>query len=240
MAASATGGASAFFEEQPASSTQVAMRILARRMNIWGLYFVTVGTAYRGLTCRARPFTPPEHRARESGSARITENNPMGTPQCPEELIIESFSGQRQELLPFFSEADDSPAEIASYIELGEVLVARFVDRLVGHVQLIANGSDWEIRSVAVIESARGNGVGKSLLRAAIERAFSKGASRILVATATADIGNLRFYQRLGFRMDRVERDALTAARGYLDLQVDGIPVRDRVWFSMTQRPALV
>lgn len=164
----------------------------------------------------------------------------MPISQFAEELVIESFAGPRQELLPFFSEADDSPAEIASYIELGEVLVARLAQRLVGHVQLIAKGADWEIRSVAVLEAERGLGIGKSLLGAAIERAFSKGASRILVATASADIGNLRFYQRLGFRMDRVERDAFTAARGYPDLQVDGIPVRDRVWFSMSERPALV
>ena len=53
------------------------------------------------------------------------------------------------------------------------------------------------------------------------------------VATATADIANLRFYQRLGFRMDHVERDAFTIDRGYRSLHVDRIPVRDRVWFSI-------
>ena len=59
----------------------------------------------------------------------------------------------------------------------------------------------------------------------------------MLVATATADISNLRFYQRLGFRMDRVQQDVFTVDRGYANLEVDGIPVRDRVWFSMS-RPA--
>ena len=156
------------------------------------------------------------------------------------QIVVEPFPGSREELLPLFSEADDSRAEIARYIELGEVLVARRADRIVGHVQMIANGSDWEIRSVAVLAGERGRGIGKSLLRTAIERAFSAGASRVLVATATADIGNLRFYQQLGFRMERVERDAFTAARGYPNLQVEGIPVRDRVWFSMDSRAALV
>ena len=156
------------------------------------------------------------------------------------QIVVEPFPGSRKELLPLFSEADDSRAEIAGYIELGEVLVARRADRIVGHVQVIANGSDWEIRSLAVVVGERGRGIGKSLLRAAIERAFSAGASRVLVATATADIGNLRFYQQLGFRMERVERDAFTAARGYPNLQVEGIPVRDRVWFSLDSRAALV
>jgi RimJ/RimL family protein N-acetyltransferase len=56
----------------------------------------------------------------------------------------------------------------------------------------------------------------------------------VVVATATADIDNLRFYQRLGFRMERIERDAFSAERGYRgDLKVHGIRVRDRVWFSL-------
>ena len=52
----------------------------------------------------------------------------------------------------------------------------------------------------------------------------------ILVATAAADIGNLRFYQRQGFRMRSVERDAFTPATGYPPgLLIDGIELRDRV-----------
>ena len=43
-------------------------------------------------------------------------------------------------------------------------------------------------------------------------------------ATAAADTGNLRFYQRQGFRMRSVERDAFSTANGYPPrLQVDGI-----------------
>jgi hypothetical protein len=54
-----------------------------------------------------------------------------------------------------------------------------------------------------------------------------------MVATATADVGNLRFYQRCGFRLRSVERDAFTTERGYpAGLESDGIPVRDRVWLD--------
>ena len=53
----------------------------------------------------------------------------------------------------------------------------------------------------------------------------------MVVATAAADTGNLRFYQRLGFRFLSVERDAFTAATGYPDaIVIDGIPLLDRVW----------
>jgi hypothetical protein len=66
------------------------------------------------------------------------------------------------------------------------------------------------------------------------------GRSTLLVATAAADTGNLRFYQRLGFRMREVERDAFTAATGYAPgLEIDGIALRDRVWLDRrVERPA--
>jgi hypothetical protein len=60
------------------------------------------------------------------------------------------------------------------------------------------------------------------------------GERRLVVATAAADVGTLRFYQRLGFRMLRVERDAFTPADGYAEgLTIDGIPLRDRVWLDL-------
>ncbi|MEO8129099.1 MAG: GNAT family N-acetyltransferase [Bryobacteraceae bacterium] len=147
--------------------------------------------------------------------------------------VVELFSGSRSEILSLFSQADDSPSAIASYIELGEVLVARIAERIVGHVQLVSTGSVWEIKSLAVLDGRQGKGIGSTLVRAALDRAVSAGATSVLTATASADISNLRFYQRLGFRMERIERDAFSAADGYVGLEVDGIPVRDRVWFSM-------
>jgi len=132
-----------------------------------------------------------------------------------------------------FEHADDSPAQIDAYIDLGEVLVVRSNQQIAGHLLLIADSTQWEIKSVAVIGRRRGQGIGTALVHAALNRACAAGACRVAVATATADIDNLRFYQRLGFRMERIERDAFSAERGYHDdLKVHSIPVRDRVWFS--------
>jgi len=148
-------------------------------------------------------------------------------------VTVEVFSGSRSDLLPLFALADDSPTEINGYFELGEVLVAWRAQQVIGHIQLIAAGTDWEIKSVAVLEKQRGQGIGVALVHAALERAFSAGAGRVVVATAAADIDNLRFYQRLGFRMDRVERDVFGIERGYPILEIDGIRIRDRLWFSI-------
>ncbi len=51
----------------------------------------------------------------------------------------------------------------------------------------------------------------------------------MVVATGAADTGNLRFYQRLGFSMLSVERDAFTPATGYPEpIVIDGMPLLDR------------
>ena len=84
-----------------------------------------------------------------------------------------------------------------------------------------------------VVETHQRRGIGRALVERAVAESRAGGAGTLLVATATADVGNLRFYQRLGFRMLRVERDAFTASEGYPEgLVIDGIPLRDRVWLT--------
>jgi len=56
----------------------------------------------------------------------------------------------------------------------------------------------------------------------------------VTVTTATADIDNIRFYQRCGFRPTSIERDAFTEAKGYPSgLEAHGIPVRDSITFML-------
>jgi ribosomal protein S18 acetylase RimI-like enzyme len=107
---------------------------------------------------------------------------------------------------------------------------------VVGQVQFMPTGFQWEIKSIAVTGQLRRRGIGTALVRSVLQRAVLGGCIRVVVGTATADIDNLRFYQRLGFRMDRIERDAFTPDRGYAPLEANGIPLRDRVWFSIEVR----
>ena len=143
--------------------------------------------------------------------------------------MVTEYSGPRAELRPLFELAEDSTAELDSYIDAGRVLVARSGDEIVGHLQLI----ECELKNMAVLPEHQGQGIGRTLVDAAIELARGAGCSSLTVATAAADIGNLRFYQRLGFRMASIERDAFTEATGYArGLTVDGIELRDRVWLD--------
>jgi GNAT superfamily N-acetyltransferase len=148
-------------------------------------------------------------------------------------IVIERYSGPRQALRPLFELAEDSAAELDAYIEAGSVLVARDGARIVGHLQLIEHGPGaLEVKNMAVAESHQGRGVGRELMTAAVAQAADDGRGTLIVATAAADTGNLRFYQRLGFRLRRVERDVFTAATGYDGIVIDGIALRDRVWLD--------
>jgi GNAT superfamily N-acetyltransferase len=153
----------------------------------------------------------------------------------PHDLRIETYDGPRDELRSLFELAEDSAAELDSYIGAGRVLVAVSDGEIIGHLQLTGTGDprQAEIKNMAVREDRQGQGVGRLLIQAAVDLAAAGAVRSILVATAAADIGNLRFYQRQGFRMRSVERDAFTPATGYpAGLLIDGIELRDRVWLD--------
>jgi GNAT superfamily N-acetyltransferase len=151
-------------------------------------------------------------------------------------LRVEWHDGPRAELRPLFELAEDSRLQLDAYADLGRVLVARRGDELVGHLQLVPTDrpGEIELKNMAVLPAERGTGVGRALVEAAIDACRTEGARVLLVATGAADVGNLRFYQRVGFRMLSIERDAFTPATGYPEpIVIDGIELRDRVWLSL-------
>ncbi len=150
-------------------------------------------------------------------------------------VAIDWFTGERTSLRDLFELAEDSLTELARYLDLGRVLVARDGPEPIGHLQLVptAGAGVIELKNMAVRPERQGTGVGRALVAAALDECAAEGWSEMSVATAAADVGNLRFYQRVGFRMLSVERDAFTAATGYsYPIVIDGIPLLDRVWLS--------
>jgi GNAT superfamily N-acetyltransferase len=156
------------------------------------------------------------------------------TPPSPAPYV-DLYVGDREKLRPLFEEAEDSAAALKEYLRQGRVLVVREGDALLGHLQLVQTEQPGvvELKSMAVSAARRGAGLGRLLVSEARRRASAEGATRMVVATATADVGNLRFYQRCGFRLTSVEPDAFTVETGYpAGSTVDGIPLRDRVWLA--------
>lgn len=155
-------------------------------------------------------------------------------------MDVARFTGDRGALQALFELADDSPTQLAAYRDAGEVLVARDRDVLVGHLQLVATDQPdvIELKSMAVVPARQGTGIGRALVTAAIATVRAHGARRLVVSTATAGIGQLRFYQRQGFRLTHIVPDVFVPANGYPpDLVEDGIPVRDQVWLALELAP---
>ena len=150
-------------------------------------------------------------------------------------LRIEWFEGSRDPVAELFALADDSPTAVLSYRDLGRVLVARDGPTVIGHLQLIDGGraDEAEVKSLAVREDRQGAGVGRMLVNHAVAVCRDERRSTVLVATAAADTRVLRFYQRLGFRLLRVERDVFTPEAGYPEIDIDGVALRDQVWLSL-------
>jgi GNAT superfamily N-acetyltransferase len=149
-------------------------------------------------------------------------------------ITIDWHDGPRAELRELFELAEDSAVQLDQYIDAGDVLVARRGAAPIGHLQLVPNRDGAiEIKSMAVRSELHRTGVGRVLVEEATRRCAARGWTQMVVATAAADIGNLRFYQRVGFRMQAIERDAFTATTGYPDqIVLDGIELLDRVWLS--------
>jgi len=77
----------------------------------------------------------------------------------------------------------------------GTALVARDGDTVVGSAALEWYGADVLLRSVAVAEGLRGQGVGRQLTGAALNRARAHGARRVYLLTTTA----ADYFPRFGF-----------------------------------------
>jgi GNAT superfamily N-acetyltransferase len=158
------------------------------------------------------------------------------TCEPPESGRIDWYDGPRKPLRHLFELADDSRVQIDSYIDLGRVLVARNQHGdIVGHLQLVPAPADTvEVKSIAVREDHQRRGIGGRLIDRALTVCRNEGAQMVTVTTATADLDNLRFYQRCGFRATAITHDVFTEAHGYPpQLEANGIAVRDSITFTL-------
>lgn len=150
-------------------------------------------------------------------------------------LQIDFHEGPREEFAPLFAEADDSESEIASYRDLGDLLIAREDDAIVGLALIVETEEPgvFELKSLAVYEEWRSRGVGAALVRAVVQHCRRRDGRLLLVATAAASIRALQFYQRQGFRFCRIIRDFYGSERGYRPLELNGIPLLDEIIFDL-------
>jgi GNAT superfamily N-acetyltransferase len=82
----------------------------------------------------------------------------------------------------------------------GPVWIAVENDTVVGIVSVVPFGEALLIRSLAVLPSSRGQGIGELLLRHLESYAHKKGSSRLFLSTTPFLTSAVRSYERCGFQ----------------------------------------
>lgn len=103
-------------------------------------------------------------------------------------------------ILNLLASADLPIAGVREWLD--SFFIAEAGDCLVGIAGLEIHGTEGNLRSVAVNETRRGNGIGKMLTDGVIEHARACGLRRLFLLTTTAD----EYFASHGFR--RICREA--------------------------------
>ena len=110
--------------------------------------------------------------------------------------------------------------------------IAESSDHWLGYANYDVERGAMEITVLEAI--ATGRGVGGALLAASIGVARELALSRVWLITTNDNTPALRFYQRRGFTIVALHREAVTEARRTLKPEIpmtgqDGIPLRDEI-----------
>lgn len=110
-------------------------------------------------------------------------------------------------------------------------------DRPLGLVTYAVAGDECEIVTLDAVESGRG--VGSALMAAVVDLARHKDIRRVWLITTNDNTGALRFYQKVGFVLVAVHRDAIRRSRelkpSIPETGFDGIPIRDEIELEMVR-----
>ncbi|GHI08266.1 acetyltransferase [Streptomyces cellostaticus] len=104
-----------------------------------------------------------------------------------------------------------------------DTLVAELGGRVVGYVllgfptPLAANAHVRQIQGLAVHDDARGKGVGRALIRAAVEQARARGARRITLRVLGHNTPARRLYESEGFVVEGVLPEEFLLRGKYAD-----------------------
>ena len=120
--------------------------------------------------------------------------------------------------------------------------VVHYPDALPGYLAVVDGGKQglvtYHIRGdeceVVTLDSvSEGRGIGTALIDAVHERASLSGCKREWLITTNNNLEAIRFYQKRGFELVAVHRNAIEESRKLKPLiprlGIDGIPIRDEI-----------
>jgi ribosomal protein S18 acetylase RimI-like enzyme len=123
--------------------------------------------------------------------------------------IREAKAHEIEELIPILKQAEESEPALRWGLKnlVDAVYRADAVGELVGAATMQWRNDPCEIMELAIAPERHGQGLGKLLVGWLIEEARRRGKTAVLVGTANSSIGNMAFYQKIGFRMDHIRKD---------------------------------
>ena len=103
-------------------------------------------------------------------------------------------------------------------------MTAFFENRAVGHILIVKSGQSVLLGSVVIDSAERGKGLGKKMLKAAVNYAFENlGAKEITIGVFEQNLAALSLYKSLGFVEDKKEmRSFLNEKRPHVWLRLKG------------------
>ena len=103
-------------------------------------------------------------------------------------------------------------------------MTAFYENKAVGHILVVQNSESALLGSVIIDDKMRGKGLGKEMLKAALDYAFKKlGAKEASIGVFEENRGALALYKSLGFAEYKKEaRPLLNKERPYLWLKLKG------------------
>ncbi|KEO83427.1 hypothetical protein EL26_10665 [Tumebacillus flagellatus] len=142
----------------------------------------------------------------------------------------------REAYLPLLLLADPSEEMVRRYLPEGELYSWLTSEgETVGVLHLTApDDGVVEIKNIAVREQYQGQGHGRSLLESILKLLREReSVEKVIVRTGNSSIGNLAFYQKLGFRIMEIEHDYFVREYEHPIVE-DGIRCRDRLMLART------
>jgi ribosomal protein S18 acetylase RimI-like enzyme len=104
--------------------------------------------------------------------------------------------------------SDPSEEVIAEYIHLSTNFVARLDSKIIGALVLLkTRPKTMEIMNISVYEEYQNKGIGKKLIRKAIEYAKDSKIRTLEIGTGNPGMIQMILYQKCGFRIVGVEFD---------------------------------
>lgn len=144
---------------------------------------------------------------------------------------LEGITGERERYLSYLLLADENEAVVRNYMNKGELYAIHFCEDLVGVALLIEHSETTiELKNIAIVSEFQGKGIGKIVLQIISDKYKAKGYTQVIVGTANSSIENIAFYQKAGFRMDKIKKDFFSS---YSEpIYENGIRAIDMIVFS--------